>query len=201
MADDHQAVGDHSLVRAVFPGRLYPASLDQQLHVAFVRQDRHVGVKARSDRPGLGSGAVVRLFERDGPAGLALPFGFERRQQTVVQDLANDRVSPDLEHVGVGITRGITSRTQPGNKTTAAQSIDATRPGISATPQQTQARSGPVRLWRVTTQRSGQNFLATPARHSPAATDRTHTTNNVDRESDRRPSCLPNSTYVVKIIL
>ena len=41
--------------------------------------------------------------------GPALPLGRECRQQTVVQHLADDRVGPDLEHVGVRIARRATA--------------------------------------------------------------------------------------------
>ena len=70
MADDHQAVGDHPPVRPVVPRRLDPARLDQQLHVALVREDRDVGVEPRRDRPRLRPRAVVRLLEPDRPARL-----------------------------------------------------------------------------------------------------------------------------------
>ena len=101
-ADHDQAAGDHPLVGPGVPVGLDQPGLDQRLHVALEREHRDVGVEPRGDRPGLGAGGVVRLLEPDVAAGLALPLGRERGQQAVVERLADHRIGPDRERVGLG---------------------------------------------------------------------------------------------------
>ena len=45
----------------------------EQVHVAFQREDRKIGVETRGDRASLGARAVVRLLETDAAAGPLMP--------------------------------------------------------------------------------------------------------------------------------
>src|SRR5271166_6289977 len=87
-------------MRAGVPVPLNLSVLDENLHVALMRQDCQVGVETRGDLAGLGAGPFVRLLELNLAASLALPAGRESGNQAVVNHLANNRVGADLEGVG-----------------------------------------------------------------------------------------------------
>ena len=55
VADDHHAVGQNASIGPGIPIRPDLGFLDQDLHIALVRQDRQIGVETRGDLAGLGT--------------------------------------------------------------------------------------------------------------------------------------------------